>query len=100
MIANCAYIDVSDFEHSGEKMFLLNISSEYQNLVKTFQAFLKISTVSKPNFHPVDIGRKLNVHKMFRRGPGRLQFTSCLLGTKWNAEGSRFQTFFAEVVNE
>ena len=77
MIANCAYIDVSDFEHSGEKMFLLNISSEYQNLVKTFQAFLKISTVSKLNFHPVDTGRKLNVHKMFRRGPGRLLNVLC-----------------------
>ena len=32
---------------------------------------------------PVDTGRKLNAHKMFRRGPGRLmyvQFTSCVYG--------------------
>ena len=31
---------------------------------------------------PVDTGRKLNVHKTFRRRPGRLyvQFTSCIYG--------------------
>ena len=36
MIASCACTDISDFKHSGEKMFLMNISSEYQNLVKKF----------------------------------------------------------------
>ena len=40
---------------------------------------------------PVDTGRKLNVHKTFRRRPGRLmyvQFTPCLLG----GEISKFKT--------
>ena len=36
-----------------------------------------------PKASPVDRGRKLNVHKTFRRRPGRLmyvQFTSCVCG--------------------
>ena len=49
--------DVSDFEHRGVKMFLLKIWSEYQNLVRKFQAFLKIQTISKLNFHKVEYTR-------------------------------------------
>ena len=38
------------------------------------------TSMTVPNI-PVDTGRKLNVHKTFRRRPGRLmyvQFTSCV----------------------
>ena len=38
---SCACPDVSDFRHKYVKMFLLNIWSEYQNLVKKFQAFFE-----------------------------------------------------------
>ena len=32
--------------------------------------------------YPVDTGRKLNVHKMFRRRPGRLLSVSCKLNLR------------------
>ena len=52
---------------------------------------------------PVDTGRTLNVHKTFRRRPGRLmyvQFTSCVYGAwycvflmKLKAEGRQRMSF-------
>ena len=41
-IASCACADVSAFKYSGLKMFEWNTWSEYQNLAKKFQTFLKI----------------------------------------------------------
>ena len=35
-------------------MFLLNIWSDYKNLVKKFQVFLKIKSICKLNFHEVE----------------------------------------------
>ena len=55
--------------------------------------------------HPIDTGRKLNLHKTFRRRPGRLlnlymyiQFTSCVYGEhilidQWHTQLSLPETF-------
>ena len=48
-------------------------------LCKSIVALLKEIALVSP--YPLDTGRKLNVHKTFRRRPGRLmyvQFTSCV----------------------
>ena len=42
VIASCACADFSDFKYRSVKISLLNIWSEYQNLVKKLQAILKI----------------------------------------------------------
>ena len=42
VITSFACTDVSDFKLKGVKMFLLNIWSQHQNVVKKFQASLKI----------------------------------------------------------
>ena len=54
VISSSAYADVSAFQQKGVEMFLQNIWSVYKNLVTKFQAFLKASTICKPNFHQVE----------------------------------------------
>ena len=51
-----------------------NTTSDDYN--KIFEA---ANLIRKKNVDPLDTGRKLNVHKTFRRRPGR-QFTSCVYG--------------------
>ena len=46
----------------------------YKNL-KTKK--VKASMSSIDTYNPVDVGRKLSVHKMFRRRPGRLLNVLC-----------------------
>ena len=48
-----------------------------------FQTWDKLNFEILTNNRPVDTGHKLNVHKTFRRHPGRsmyVQFTSCDYG--------------------
>ena len=57
-----------------------NIFFDNSKIVLFFFVFVLKSTIQSK---PVDPGRKLNVHKTFRRRPGRLmcvQFTSCVYG--------------------
>ena len=54
VIASCACADFSDFKYRSVKISLLNIWSEYQNLVKKLQATLKIQTIHRLNFHEVE----------------------------------------------
>ena len=39
--------------------------------------------------YPVDTGRKLNVHKTFRRRPGRLLYVLCMFNLRPASRGSR-----------
>ena len=48
--------------------------------------------------HPVDTGRKLNVHKTFRRRPGRLLNVSCTFNLRPVSTGqSLFRIFLAKL---
>ena len=42
---------------------------------------------SKTTIYPVDTGRKLNVHKTFRRRPGRLLNVLCTLNLRTVSTG-------------
>ena len=44
----------------------------------------------KSRIDPVDTGRKLNVHKMFRRRPGRLLNVLCTFSLRPVSTGERF----------
>ena len=60
--------------------YKISKSEAYLGLLQTSQIKTFPTTV---NGYPVDKGRKLNVHKRFRRRPGRsmyVQFTSCVYG--------------------
>ena len=62
VIASCTCAIVSDFKHRGGKMFLLNISTEHQNFVKSIlkiKAILKMQTICELNFHEVESFHKV-----------------------------------------
>ena len=42
ILTSCACPDVSNFKHNGVKIILLNLWWEWQNLVRKYQANLKI----------------------------------------------------------
>ena len=59
IIASCACADASNFERKDVKIFLLNLWSVCEKLVKKFQANLKIWTKCRTNFHKVE-----NLHEL------------------------------------
>ena len=67
-------ITFSDLGHSTDlKMFYLNIYAP----VDTIPPIMVKLNVNVKFASPVDTGRKLNVHKTFRRRPGRLLNVLC-----------------------
>ena len=51
------------------------------NFITKWNRYYKVGQLLRSRAFPVDTGRKLKVHKTFRRRPGRsmyVQFTSCV----------------------
>ena len=53
------------------------VDKQINNDLKNLSNWLNANKIA---LNPVDTGRKLNVHKTFRRRPGRSIYVLCLLG--------------------